>query len=251
MGIIYLISDPFSADSQLLRSSGSAGASRVDWGPMKYKAIIFDLDGTLIDSIQGIAYSMNLVLQADGFPLHDEGTTMSFVGHGIRRLVEQALPADARTDVRIEECFRRMMATYDEHWDRQMRPYDGIPELLQALLESGGVLSVNTSKDEANARKIVRRFFPAVDFAFIVGRDTAGAAKPDPDGVLYILRQLGLSQEDCLYIGDSEVDLQTAGNAGVDFVAAAWGFRSREQLEAAGATRIVNHPSELLSPAII
>ena len=213
---------------------------------MKYNAVIFDLDGTLIDSIRGITHSINLVLGENGYPRHDERSCMSFVGHGIRRLVEQALPADARTEDRIELCFRSMMANYEKYWDLEMRPYDGIPGLLDTLADSGASLAVNTSKDEANARKIVRRFFPEVDFAFIVGRDTAEAPKPDAAGVRGVLRRLGLSREDCLYIGDSEVDLQTAENAGVDFIAASWGFRTREELENAGAARIADHPSDVL-----
>lgn len=212
---------------------------------MRIKAVIFDLDGTLVDSIEGIAYSLNKVLGERGFPVHSVEKCKSFVGNGFAELVRLAVPEGHRDQEEISRCLSRLRAVYGRHWDYGMRAYDGIEDLLEYLRSHGISFSIDTNKDEGFAKEIARRFFPRFNFFRVAGTTPLVPKKTNPARALGILADLGLSPDQCLYLGDSEVDTVTAKNAGIPHIGAAWGFRGAELLARAGAEIIIHRPMDL------
>jgi phosphoglycolate phosphatase len=207
--------------------------------------VIFDLDGTLLNTIDDLGYACNYALERTGFPTHPIEAYPAKVGNGINNLIRRALPESQRAENIVLRVREHFVPYYNQHNCDYTRPYDGIPELLAALKAQGHRLAVASNKYQAATEKIVKHFFPGV-FDVILGERAGVERKPDPQIVFDILNRLNKS-DNVLYIGDSLVDYETARNAGVPFVACSWGFVPRETLVAAGIAAIVDRPEELVS----
>ena len=213
---------------------------------MNYQTYIFDLDGTLLDTLGDLAASVNYAMRTHGMPEHSVDEVCRFVGNGVRRLMERAVPGGA-VHPAFEAAFATFRRHYMEHSLDTTRPYEGIPEMLQELKRRGRHTAVVSNKFDAATKELCRHFFPdTIDVA--VGEHEAEGIrkKPAPDTVLQALSQLGVGQEGAVYVGDSDVDIQTARNSGLPCISVLWGFRDREFLLAHGAETFVSQPSELL-----
>ncbi len=211
-----------------------------------YKAVIFDLDGTLLNSLEDIADSMNTVLESFGLPTHDLNEYNFFVGKGIKVLVEQALPESERHPEQIEQCLTVMQRVYGQHCMDKTQPYNGIPELLTALADRGIRKAILSNKPHESTKIVVKALLSEWTFEQVVGVSAETPRKPDIKGVTRIISDLELDPDHNLYVGDTNVDMQTAVNANLMPVGALWGFRSKAELLANGAKALLNHPSELL-----
>lgn len=210
------------------------------------KLVIFDLDGTLLNTIADLATATNQALKHYGYPVHDVDAYRFFVGNGINKLFERALPEGERTEENILKIRSRFVPYYDVYNADLSRPYPGIPELLHALQQKGIMIAVASNKYQAATRKLIAHYFPEIHFVEVLGQREGIPAKPDPGIVHDILAKAGVKQEDVLYVGDSNVDMQTAHNAGVTAVGVAWGFRPRTELEALQPAYILEKAEELL-----
>ena len=208
--------------------------------------VIFDLDGTLLDTIGDLAVACNAVLALRGLPQHSYEEYCHFVGNGIMRLVARALPEEHRTPYTVAAVRADFVKYYTEHIDAYTKPYDRIPELVAGLVRRGVRIAVASNKFQAGTEKLVRLFFPDVPFAAVFGQREGVPLKPDPAVVEEILSLTGAAKERVLYVGDSGVDMQTAAAAGVRSVGVTWGFRDREELVESGAAHIVDKPAEIL-----
>lgn len=206
------------------------------------KLVIFDLDGTLLNTIADLATATNQALKHYGYPIHEVDAYRFFVGNGINKLFERALPEGERTEENILKIRSRFVPYYDVHNADLSRPYPGIPELLKALQQKGIMIAVASNKYQAATRKLIAHYFPEINFIEVLGQREGIPAKPDPGIVHDIIAKAGVKQEEVLYVGDSNVDMQTAHNAGVTAVGVAWGFRPRTELEAL-------HPAHILEKA--
>lgn len=214
---------------------------------MATKLAIFDLDGTLLNTIGDLAEAANHMLALRDLPQHDYPTYCTFVGNGIMRLVERALPEELRTTEYVAAARRDFLDYYIEHIDQKTVPYGGITELLSALQARGIRLAVASNKFQAGTEKLIRAYFPEIDFEVVFGQRPDVPLKPDPAVVEEILTLTGVACEEVLYVGDSGVDMLTAHAAGVRSVGVTWGFRSREELVECAAEHIVEHAEEILS----
>lgn len=210
------------------------------------KLVIFDLDGTLIDTIGDLAAACNTVLAARGLPQHSRHEYAGFVGNGITRLVERALPEPLRNPKTIEAVRREFVACYTDHIDLYSHPYEGVEELVAELQSRGVLLAVASNKFQEGTEKLVRRFFPATEFAAVFGQRPGVQLKPDPAVDLMIMQLAGAEHNETLHVGDSAVDVLAARSAGIRSVGVTWGFRPKEELAAAGADAIIDRPLELL-----
>jgi phosphoglycolate phosphatase len=208
--------------------------------------LIFDLDGTLLNTIDDLGYACNYALAQTGFPTHPIEAYPAMVGNGISNLIRRALPEAERNDETVARLREFFVPYYNEHNCDQTRPYDGIPQLLSTLRAKGLTLAVASNKYQAATEKIVRHFFPDT-FDCILGERDGIPRKPDPQIVADILSAVASKASLPLYIGDSLVDRDTALNARVPFVACSWGFVPRERLIEAGVTTLIDRPEELLS----
>ncbi len=210
------------------------------------RAVIFDLDGTLLNTIADLAISTNYALRQCGFPEHEEEAYFHFVGNGITKLFERALPQDSRSGenvARMRACF---LEYYTQHNTDYTRPYEGMEALLLALSSRGVKLAVASNKYQEGTEKLIRHFFPKIPFDSVLGQREGVPVKPAPDIVYEILSAAGVEKADALYVGDSDVDMCTARAAGVESVGVTWGFRSREELCCAGACHLADTPDEIL-----
>ncbi len=214
---------------------------------MKYHAILFDLDGTLLNTLNDLANAANEALQADGLPTHPADAYRYFIGEGAKNLMKNALPPSHRTEEMIHLCLARFRENYERMWDQSTRPYDGVPEMLSALQARSIRFAVLSNKPDDFTRKCVEQLLPAWQFAAVFGQREGVPRKPDPAGALEIARTFGRSPAEILYVGDSGTDMQTAVAAGMFPVGALWGFREREELLANGAKALIAHPTELLN----
>ena len=213
---------------------------------MKTELVIFDLDGTLLDTIGDLAVACNAVLGVRGLPQHTYEEYCHFVGNGILRLVERALPEPLRTPETVAAVRADFVKYYTEHIDAHTRPYDGIPELIAELARRGVALAVASNKFQAGTEKLIGRYFPDIRFDVVLGQRPDVPLKPDPAVVGEILTATGVAAGEVLYVGDSGVDMQTAAAAGVRSAGVTWGVRTRAELEQSGARHIVDRPAELL-----
>ncbi len=213
---------------------------------MHTELVIFDLDGTLLDTISDLAVACNAMLAVRGLPQHSYEEYCHFVGNGILRLVERALPEPLRTPENVALMRADFVRYYTEHIDTYTKPYPGIPELLAELTRRGIRVAVASNKFQAGTEKLIRLFFPEIPFAAVFGQRPDVPLKPDPAVVEEILACTGVPRERVLYVGDSGVDMETARAAGVRSAGVTWGFRDREELVAAGAGRLVDRAAELL-----
>lgn len=213
----------------------------------RVKLAIFDLDGTLLDTIGDLAASCDVVMQMNGLPQHTTDEYRQMVGRGILRLVEAAIPEQMRSPEYVEKVRRDFVAYYLDHIDLHTHPYNGIPELINAMTERGVKIAVASNKFQAGTERLIRSFFPDVEFVAVLGQRVGVPLKPDPQIDLEIIEAAGVEPSETLHIGDSGVDMQTAHAAGVRAVGVTWGFRSREELAESGADVIVDHPEEILN----
>ena len=211
---------------------------------LAYEIYIFDLDGTLLDTLQDLAASVNYALRQHHMPEHSIDDVRRFVGNGVRRLMERAIPEGAANPA-FEAAFATFRKYYMEHSLDTTRPYDGIPELIHELKKRGCQMAVVSNKMMAATQELVHHFFPEIEVA--IGEDEAAGIrkKPAPDTVFVALKQLG--EGSAVYVGDSDVDLATARNSGLPCISVLWGFRDCEFLLAHGATTFVEQPLDILS----
>lgn len=211
------------------------------------RAVIFDLDGTLLDTLMDIGEAVNHVLAAQSFPAHPMEAYRKYVGDGAARLIRRALPEDRRDEHLVQECLKQYLARYRLKWNVHTRPYPGIPELLDGLTDRGIILAVVTNKPEDLARLCVTELLSHWSFCAVVGGRPGLALKPDPAGALEAASLCGIPAGDFVYVGDSGVDMETARSAGMYPVGALWGFRGRAELEKSGAATVVATPVDILS----
>ena len=213
---------------------------------MTYSTYIFDLDGTLLDTLADLAASVNYALRTLGMPEHTINDVRRFVGNGVRKLMERAVP-DGASNPDFEAAFATFRQHYMAHSLDTTRPYDGIPETLAALKAKGCHLAVVSNKMMAATQGLCRHFFPDTIEVAIGENEAEGIRKkPAPDTVIAALRQLGVGQEGAVYVGDSDVDIETARNSGLPCISVLWGFRDRDFLLQHGAKTFISNPSELL-----
>lgn len=211
------------------------------------KACIFDLDGTLTNTLESMTYSVNLTLEEMGLSKITKDQCRLFVGNGARVLIEKSLKAAGDTDAsRIEEGMEIYGRIFDRNCTYHVTPYEGIPEMLKALKDKGIHLAVLSNKPDRQTVKVVKAIFGEELFDYVQGQKEGIRRKPEPDGVWYLMEQMHVSKEECLYIGDSEVDAATGRNAGLKTIGVLWGFRDRKTLETAGADDLIDRPDELL-----
>lgn len=213
----------------------------------RFKAVVFDLDGTLLDTIQDIANAMNTVLQRYDFPVHDLNSYRFFIGSGIAKLVERALPSDISESTKYPKLVEEFLEEYALHLDKFTAPYNGIVELLDGLTQLGVPLAILSNKADEFMDEVVSSHFAKWSFVVVMGARYGLPTKPDPYSAFEIAEIMQLQPSEIVYLGDSDIDMQTAVNAGMYGVGAAWGFRSVEELSANGANLVIQHPCELLN----
>lgn len=214
---------------------------------MKKKAVIFDLDGTLSDSIHSIKYSGDRTMEKFGYGPFSVEQYKYFVGDGARNLVKRALTAGGDKElVHFEEAYALYREIFKENCMYRVRPYEGIPELLATLKVQHVKIAVLSNKPHAETVNVIETLYGKGYFDVIEGQKEGLAIKPSPDGVFRILEQLGLGVEDLLYLGDTATDMKTGKSAGAFTVGALWGFRDRAELEEGGADAVIEYPLELL-----
>ena len=212
---------------------------------MKYQLAIFDLDGTLLDTLEDLADSTNYVMRQFGYSERTIAEVRSFVGNGIRKLLERSAPEGTPTE-EIDRMFETFKEYYGAHCADKTKPYDGVMELLASLQKQGVKLAVVSNKADYAVKALCEQYFPGY-FDVAVGERTRIARKPAPDTVNEVLRNLQMDKSQAVYIGDSEVDVQTAKNAKMGCIAVDWGFRDANVLKEAGAESIVSTPAKILN----
>ena len=209
------------------------------------KLVIFDLDGTLLDTIADLAESTNHALKQLGYPTHDVETIRTFVGNGINKLLERALPLQEQTEEKVMLMRSHFVPYYDAHNADLSSPYPSIVHLLEDLQGQGIMIAVASNKYQEATVKLVKHYFPTINFIEILGQREGINVKPDPSIVFDILKKANVNKEEVLYVGDSGVDMQTAINAGVDAIGVTWGFRPRTELEGFQPMGLIDKAEEL------
>lgn len=213
---------------------------------MPYRAILFDLDGTLLDTLADIANATNAALRAMGFPEHPTDAYRIFVGDGVENLVRRVIPAERHDPAVLHELAQRMRGEYGQHWADHTRPYPGVAELLDGLTQRGIPMTIVSNKPHAFTLLCVERFLSQWTFAAVQGEQPPVPKKPNPAMPLQIARSLNLAPADFIYLGDTNTDMQTAVDAGMFPVGALWGFRDAQELVLNGARVLIANPVDLL-----
>lgn len=213
---------------------------------MNFKAVIFDLDGTLVNSIEDLADSMNEVLRQNNLPVHNIEAYKYFVGNGLRNLVKAALPESHQEEDVIKNAMAEMMETYSHNCIKKTTVYEGVPDLLDGLVLRDIKAAVFSNKPDELTKKVVKALFPSYHFEAVIGFTHDSLKKPNPLVPLQFCDTFGLLPKKVLYVGDSGVDMQTANNAGMFAVGVLWGFRTKEELAVNGAKYYLSHPLDLL-----
>lgn len=215
---------------------------------MSYTCAVFDLDGTILDTLDDLNDALNRTLDAFGMPCVTRARTRSLVGNGLRSTAERAVPAGTPPEL-VEEVCAAFAADYGAHSNEATRPYAGIPELLEELKARGVRVAVVSNKADAVVKDLVAYHFPGA-FEAVAGESPTVRRKPAPDSTERVLELMGVEKENACYIGDSEVDVLTAANAGLDCISCTWGFRDEDELVEAGATCIVHTTDDLLEAVV-
>lgn len=213
---------------------------------MKYEAVLFDLDGTLIDTVDDIGDAANRVLSNRGFPIHPISTYYQFIGEGVKVLFTRALPQEKRNKDLINTCLKEFIEDYRRNYDVKSKFYDGIPEMLNALNVRGLKLAILSNKPDPLTKDCVTSLLSNWDFDVVFGQRDSVPRKPNPQAALEIAEKLSISPSDFLYLGDTAIDMKTAVSAGMFPVGAAWGFRPVKELKENGARVIIEKPIQLL-----
>jgi len=212
---------------------------------MKFRGVIFDLDGTLVNSLEDLADSMNTVLQSWSYPTHGTEIYKNLIGNGLQNLVRKALPETVKDEEVIMKCFGSMIEEYRNDCINKTKPYDGIIDLLDKLVSYNMKLSVFSNKADELTKRIVSSLLPNY-FEAIVGLSNEAYRKPNPAGALQISKLLDINPVDMVYVGDTGIDMQTANNASMCAVGALWGFREKDELISNGARYLLSKPSDLI-----
>lgn len=212
-----------------------------------FKAVLFDLDGTLLDSLQDLTDCANKVLSANDLPTHNADTVKGYVGEGVRLLVERFLPESHKQEAIVDQVLAEFRDCYRLNYATKTRPYPGINEMLDGVEERGLKTAVFSNKPHDLTKDCVDDLLNTRKFDVVLGATSGIPRKPDPAGAYHIANQLGVRSNECLFLGDSETDMETANRAGMHAVGALWGFRSKEELLKAGAKKLIDKPQELLS----
>ncbi len=210
----------------------------------KYSGAIFDLDGTLLNTIADIGGSANLVLAAHGFPTYDMAAYKLFVGRGFMNLLRRACPADTPEEM-YPDLLEELLTVYAEHYMDQTVPYPGMTELVNHLHQAGIPVAVNSNKYQPYTQALVEKHFPGISFVEVIGQGGSFPNKPDPAAAAHIATRMGLSPDQVLYIGDSDTDMQTGHNAGMDTVGCVWGFRGAKELAENHATYLAETAEDI------
>lgn len=212
---------------------------------MRYKLAVFDMDGTILDTLEDLKDAVNYALEKNGFPTHDLDAVRRFVGNGMWKLIERAVPegTDEQMQIKVHDEF---MEYYHVHCADHTRPYPGILELLKALKDKGCKIAVVSNKADEAVHELCVQYFPGLFDCEIGSRDGI-ANKPAPDSVFEVLKNLQVSKEDSVYIGDSDVDLATAQNADMDHIIVTWGFREKSFLKEKGAERFADTTDDIMN----
>ena len=193
---------------------------------MKHKLVLFDLDGTLLDTLDDLSEAVNHALAKRGFPNHSRDEYMKMVGHGVRNLVKQALPSELQEDdVLVDAALADFKEYYTAHIDIHTHPYPGMRELVEELHRNGVFLAIASNKFQEGTEYLVRKFFPGIPFVAVMGNRPGFPLKPDPEIVGEVLRKAGVKPEEAILVGDSPTDMKTAANGGIDAIAVSWGYR--------------------------
>lgn len=211
----------------------------------QYKTAIFDLDGTLLNTLEDLTAAVNHTLIQFGYPTHSSETVRGFVGNGLHKLMERSIP-NGLNNPDCENAFKELKTYYTAHCKEKTAPYPGILELLKELQTRGISLAIVSNKNDAAVKELAHEFFGDL-ISVAIGETPQIQRKPSPDTVFAAVRELECDIKDCIYIGDSEVDLQTAANADIDCISVSWGFKGRTFLEREGASNIVDTPKEILT----
>lgn len=212
----------------------------------RFSDVIFDLDGTLLDTLADLADSCNHVCASHGWPTHDYSAYCYFIGNGAAKLVERAIPESVRGTQLGQKALDEFLVYYEQHKADKTCPYAGMPELVDKLKQAGVNVAVLTNKPDAAAGPVMEQYYPGV-FRLVQGGLPGVPLKPDPAPVHKLLERMGASKENTLFVGDSNVDIQTARNSGLAGCGVLWGFRSRQELEGEGADYIAATPGDLLN----
>lgn len=213
---------------------------------MTYKAVIFDLDGTLVNSIKDIADAMNVVLQKRNYPTYDYDTYKTFVGSGVKSLVIKALPKNKTSTTEVNLCLNDMMQVYSACCTNKTEPYQGILELLDTLHNKGLKLAILSNKEDGLTKKVASALLPEY-ITPILGLKDEALKKPNPQVLLQLCETLNVNPEEAIYVGDTDVDILVAKNANMCAVGVSWGFRDPQELIAQGADLILQTPKDLLN----
>ena len=213
---------------------------------MPFRATIFDLDGTLLDTLDDIANAANRVLAARGFPTHPNANYRTFIGEGVIKLMLRALPKTHQDEATVQACVGAYVQEYERSWNAQTRPYAGVPEMLDGLVARGLKLAVLSNKPDHFTQQCVCELLAKWAFDVVLGASDAFPRKPDPVSAIETVRRLGVPPAECLYVGDSGIDMQTARAAHMCAAGVLWGFRGKGELLKDGAQVLVEKPSEIL-----
>ena len=213
----------------------------------RFKALLFDLDGTLLDTLEDLTESMNSVLRSMHCPTHAMTDYQYFVGDGMPTLAQRVLPQDRQDPHSIDLCIKSMVSEYGRRWRQKTRLYKGVPQLLTGLQERGLQLAILSNKPDDFTEQCVKYFLGQWPFAAVEGAMPDVPKKPDPTGALIIAKNLKLQPEEFLYLGDTNTDMQTANSAGMYPAGAIWGFRTAAELRDSGAKLLLETPKELLN----
>ena len=213
---------------------------------MRYRAVLLDLDGTLLDTLEDISNAANRVLATQEFPTHPLNIYRELIGEGAARLITRVLPEENRDADTVQTCLEAYLDDYGQHWNIKTKPYKGIPEMLDALVARGLKLAVLSNKPEEFTQKCVRELLKNWIFDVVIGTSDRIPSKPCPVGALEIADRMSILPEEFLYLGDTGVDMRTAIAARMFAVGALWGFRGREELQREGARLLIEQPLEIL-----
>lgn len=213
---------------------------------MKFKAVVFDLDGTLLDTLNDLADSMNSVLAKYNYPIHEVDAYKYFIGNGVRNLVQRTLPESKQDAENVDRGLSAMREEYSNRWNNKTKPYKGIAEMLNALVDRGLKITVLSNKSDDFTKLMVGKLLPDWNFELVFGERQGILKKPDPAGALEIAHTLGVHPRDCLYLGDTGVDMKTAVSAGMYPVGVLWGFRKAEELVENGARVLIADPAAVI-----
>lgn len=209
------------------------------------KIIIFDLDGTLLNTLDDLADSTNIVMKAFGYPQHSKEDIRNFVGNGVAKLIERAIP-NGKENKNYNKCLDMFKEIYPKNMYNKTAPYQGITDMLKSLKEKGLIIAVVSNKFDLAVKELCEKYFPnLIDFCAGENEKEGIRKKPAPDTVLKVLEQYNLKNNDAIYVGDSEVDIQTAQNSDMPCISVSWGFKDREFLTNNGAEIIINTPTEI------